>query len=432
MSVALSAIPPFTVAPRRQIYLGMDPNDRFRRCWAGPMDSVGLIGPPRFGKSSGVVIPTLLTWDGPLVAISSRADLFNATRHWRDRLARRRGGEVHLYDPFGVVSNETSVRWSPLAGCDDPSVCWTRALDMTKMVPRVAGSGGGVFRSYTAAILRALFHAAALSGGGLDDLTRWLDTQDFRTPVTVLDTSASPARGWADVLRNLEGPLDQFQRQVLAAVRTCIDATAHVNVRASTRDSNLDIHRLLRTNSTLFVVVPTWTKVVASLMLGLIGAVTSSASGLAAQSPGGRLEPPLLLALDDMVELAPDPAMTSRLREGGNMGVLTLWTAQSTAQLRDEFGGDAQQALLAATTVKMIFGGASHSGDLNDVAAWAGRLNRREPFLPPEAVQMLPPFHAWLFNPGSEPLLVDTRPAELIEPYRQLMVASQPDRVGAP
>jgi hypothetical protein len=44
---------------------------------------------------------------------------------------------------------------------------------------------------------------------------------------------------------------------------------------------------------------------------------------------------------------------------------------------------------------------------------------------------MLPPFHAWLFSPGSEPLLVDTRPAELIEPYRQLMAASHPNPVGA-
>jgi type IV secretory pathway TraG/TraD family ATPase VirD4 len=388
------------------------------------MDSVGLIGPPRFGKSSGVIVPTLLTWDGPVVAVSGRFDLFTATRHWRARLAARNGGGVFLYDPFGMMPSEPSVRWSPLTGCDDPSVCWSRVMDMTKMVGRVVGSEGGVVRTYAGAVLRALYHAAALSGGGMDEVAHWLDTQDFNPPITILGTSTSPARGWGDPLQNLMGPLDQFQRRVLAAVRTCIDATANVNVRASTRTPDLDIDHIVRTGSTLFVVVPAWTNLVAPLLLGLTGAVKEHAA-LRKDSNDGRLDPPLLIALDDMAEVLPDPAMTSQIQDGGTSGILTLWTAQSIAQLRAEFGDDGQQALLGATAVKLIFGGASNSGDLNDVSTWAGLLNRREKLLPAEAVQMLPPFYAWLFHPGSEPLLVETRPAGLIEPYRRLMPVPQ-------
>src|SRR5262249_46190726 len=77
----------FTVEPRRQVYLGLDPNDGHKRCWAGPEDSVGIVGPPRYGKTSGLIVPALMGWDGPAVVTSTRGDLLAFCGGWRQRLA---------------------------------------------------------------------------------------------------------------------------------------------------------------------------------------------------------------------------------------------------------------------------------------------------------------------------------------------------------
>ena len=151
------------------------------------------------------------------------------------------------------------------------------------------------------------------------------------------------------------------------------------------------------------------------------------------------------------------PALVS---EGGGRGTVTVWAAQSLAQLRGRYGADGQQAILTATTAKLIFGGMSNGNDLRDVSGWAGEFRESQvtyyaggttpesamrgptsggglagdgdvgrmhavgglyrPALPVEAIQQLPPLFAWLFYRSDPPLLVETRPAGLMEPYRAL------------
>jgi type IV secretion system protein VirD4 len=422
MTVVRTAIPPFTIEPRRQIYLGMDPRDRYRRCWASPDESVGLIGPPGFGKSSGIVIPTLMTWDGPVVATSCHDDLIRFTRHWRARLAARNGGRVYIYDPFGMMPEEQTVRWSLLAGCEDRATCWRRAAEVIKPIIKAVGNEGELLRAGAAVLLRGLFHAAALSGGDLDDVWRWFGTRDFEPVKTILRGAGPEASSWADALEVFREPVD-IERRILFAAQSVLDVTAEPRVRASTRAPDLDIDEMLRSGSTLFIVMRTRTGAVGPLVLALLDAIKQRAGALTRGRTSNRLDPPLLIAMDDMPEVAPNPTLSSQLSEGGKSGILTLWTAQSMAQLRGRFGEETTGTLLANTTVKLIFGGGSNGGDLNDVSAWAGLLNRREKLLPPEAVQMLPPFYAWLFYHSGEPLLVETRAASLLAPYRQLTSA---------
>ena len=93
-------LPDFDPVPRQAVYLGLDPRDGHRPCWSSPEDSVGIVGPPRYGKSSGLIIPSLMTWDGPVVATSTRGDLLRAAGNWRRSLAAPLGGDVFVYDPI--------------------------------------------------------------------------------------------------------------------------------------------------------------------------------------------------------------------------------------------------------------------------------------------------------------------------------------------
>src|SRR5207237_6788147 len=65
-----------------------------------PEDTVGEVGPPRCGKSSGILVPTLLSWGGPAVATSTKSDLVTSTADRRLELAQQTGGRVWVYDPM--------------------------------------------------------------------------------------------------------------------------------------------------------------------------------------------------------------------------------------------------------------------------------------------------------------------------------------------
>ncbi|MET7423403.1 type IV secretory system conjugative DNA transfer family protein [Dactylosporangium sp. NPDC005555] len=453
-------LPPFQVEPRRQVYLGLDPGDGLRRCWSGPEDSVGVIGPPRYGKTSGLIIPALMSWAGPAVATSTRGDLLRFCGGWRAQLAAARGGRIYVYDPFGSEPGVTGLRWSPLAGCADPAVCYRRVAAMTGVAARGV-TDGEHWRTGAAVILRGVFHAAAVAGADLAQVRRWLAHQDVRTPADILRHTDSAARGWGDDLQAIELIGERERGSFFSVARNCLDATAEPTVLASTAVTDLDLDHFLATSSTLFIVGPSHHQdAIAPLIVGLVDSVAQRAAEIAARSPGGRLADPLLLALDEVANIAPLRSLPSLVSEGGGRGIITLWAAQSLAQLRARYGTDEQQAILAATTAKLIYGGMSNGDDLRNISSWAGEFRDPQvtyyaggeptpamlrgprpggglagddvigrqhavsglyrPVLPVEAIQRLPPLHAWLFYRSDAPLLVETRPAGLMEPYRQL------------
>lgn len=455
-ALTFAPLPDFDPATRHRVYLGLDPAAGYEPCWSTGEDSVGVVGPPRYGKSSGILLPTLMTWAGPVVCTSTRGDLLGFSGNRRRQIAAAAGGDVYVYDPFGSEPGVTSLRWSPLAGCTDPTVAYRRAGAMVA----VTGQGitdGAHWRAGAAVILRTLLHAAALADVDMAQLRRWLAEQETLEPSQILDSHHSAARGWGADLRAMDRLGDRERGSFYSVARTCIDATAEPRVLASTAAVDFDVDAFLRTNSTLFIVGPShYQAVAAPLVVGLVDAIAQRAAEMAATMTGGKLASPLLLCLDEVANIAPLESLPSLVSEGGGRGIVTMWAAQSFAQLRTRYGADGQQAILTATTAKVIFGGMSNGADLRDVSGWAGEYREPQitlyaggadprrtptpgsvvgdedvsrqhaigglyrPALPIEAIQQLPPLHAWLWYRSDPPLLVQTRPAGLIEPLQRL------------
>lgn len=453
--VDFAPLPAFDIVPRTRVYLGMDPREGHRPCWSAPEDSIGIVGPPRYGKSSGVIIPALMNWDGAVVCTSTRGDLLRATGDWRRHLAARRGGGIWIYDPFASQPGVTSMRWSPLANCDNPSVAYRRAGAMVAVTGRGI-SDGEHWRSGAAAILRAFFHAAALGEVDMADVRHWLAAQDIAPATRILRNAPTSAATWAQDLHAMTLLGERERGSFYSVARNTLDATAEPRVLDSTTAGSFDIDGFLRSGSTLYVVGPShYQRVAAPMIVGLIDAIAQRASELAALAADGRLDPSLLLALDEVANIAPLESLPALVSEGGGSGIVTLWAAQSLAQLRARYGTDEQQAIVTATTAKVIFGGMSNGDDLRNVSGWAGEFREAQttfysggldptrspaqpgrlttdegagrqhavgslyrPVLPVDALQQLPPLHAWLFYRSDAPLLVETRPAGLMEPYR--------------
>lgn len=174
-----------------------------------PEDCVAVVGPPRVGKTQGVLIPQLLLWGGPAVSASTKPDVLGATLARRRELAAAHGGRVLLWAPTapgGPPPGVEAVGWSPLAGCELSETCERRVRAL------VGASNTGVgarnanhWRENAIRLLRGYFHAAALDGQGIRTVLRWLGRNDLREPAVVLRGADSlVAEVWADELEGME------------------------------------------------------------------------------------------------------------------------------------------------------------------------------------------------------------------------------------
>ena len=71
------------------------------------------------------------------------------------------------------------------------------------------------------------------------------------------------------------------------------------------------------------------------------------------------MDPPLLLALDEIGNLSPLPSLPVLMAEGGGTGITTMPVLQSLSQARDKWGDHAAGAIWEASIVKVILGGTS-------------------------------------------------------------------------
>ncbi len=94
---------------QHSIYVGHGRNGWM---WAGSQRSTLVLGPPRSGKTSSLVIPNILLSGGAVVSTSTKPDVMLATAP-----SRSRDGWAFLYDPSGEIDCPATVErvgWSPL------------------------------------------------------------------------------------------------------------------------------------------------------------------------------------------------------------------------------------------------------------------------------------------------------------------------------
>ena len=110
----------------------------------------------------------------------------------------------------------------------------------------------------------------------------------------------------------------------------------------------------------------------ATLVAAFVEDLIETARRLAARSPRARLDPPLLLALDEIGNLAPLPFLPVLMAEGCGTEITTMPVLQSLAQARNRWSEQQASAIWDASIVKIILGGASNSRDLQDLATPIG------------------------------------------------------------
>lgn len=386
---------------------------RGRNVWASVEDSILLIGPPRSGKGAHVVINFILDAPGAVVTTSTRPDNLTATLR-----ARQKIGPVAVFDPQHLAEGvPAGLRWSPIRGCEDPLTAMIRATGLAAGTGLSAGGveGGGFWEGKTRTALQALLHAAALDKRPPGELFRWtLDPSAAADAVAILTANPNAATGWAESLQAMIDSDPRTRDSIWQGVSLALAALADpraLDAVSPREGESFDPEAFLRARGTLYLLATgAGANNSAALVAAFVEDLVEAARRIAATSPGARLDPPLLLALDEVGNLAPLPSLPTLMAEGGGTGITTMPVLQSLAQAREKWSENAAEAIWDASIVKIILGGASNSKDLHDLTTLIGerdevtdsttvgdhgsrsaqRSIRRVPIMPPDTIRTLP------------------------------------------
>lgn len=346
--------------------------------WASAEDTIVVYGPPRSGKSMYVVIPAVLDWPGPVVVTGTRPDVLVHTLR-----SRATQGTTAVFDPLGswpAGAERWRLRWSPVTGCEAPEVAWRRA----RVLVESSDTGKGVenatyWTRASTTVLRALLHAAALDGRTAAAVRRWAADPTDDEPVHVLRALGPP--GWGDELHAGANADPRTVSNVYAGVRQAVDVLGLPQV-AGLCDidpgQSWSPDQFLDATGALYVLgTPAEQSLVAPLVAALVDATVHAAERRAAAAPGGRLDPPLLLALDEVANIAPLPGLPQLLATGGGSGLVTMAVLQSPSQARARWGRDGAGTIRDASRIRMVLGGLAAGDDLEELSrSWGERDDR--------------------------------------------------------
>ena len=404
-----------------------------KQVWASVEDSILLLGPPRSGKGLHVVINAVLDAPGAVVTTSTRPDNLTATL----RARQRDGRPVGVFDPQHLAEGVPSgLRWSPVRGCEDPLTAMIRATGLASATGLSSGGveSGGFWEGKTRTALQALLHAAALDNRPPAELFRWtLDPSIAAEAVAVLTNHPGAATGWADSLGAMIDSDPKTRDSIWQGVSLALSALANPRVLDAVTPragEHFDPEAFLTQRGTLYLLATgAGAGASAALVAAFVEDLVEAARRLAARSPSARLDPPLLLALDEIGNLSPFPSLPTLMAEGGGTGITCLPVLQSLAQAREKWGDNAAGAIWDASIVKIILGGASNSRDLQDLSSLIGerdeytdsvtlgdhgtrsnqRSVRRVPILPPDRIRTLPFGTGITLLRSAPPIVTDLR-----------------------
>ncbi len=159
----------------------------------------------------------------------------------------------------------------------------------------------------------------------------WVDRRKALPAQQILAAEGGPA---AELPRNLLDGIVATEERELSGIWSTASG-ALVGFRSehalkSTRAPDFDPHRFVRSTDTVYVAAPAHRQaLVAPMVVGLVNDVRFATF---ARDAVGNAARPVLLALDELANIAPIPDLPSMVSEGGGQGLVTLACFQDLSQ----------------------------------------------------------------------------------------------------
>jgi type IV secretion system protein VirD4 len=385
----------------------------FRHGLRMPLDEHIIVqSPPRGGKT-GWLADVILRYPGPVLSTTTKHDMFELTSGIRSRR-----GPVHVFNPQGVGNVPSTFRWNPLEGCQDPATAIRRADAFAQSVSQKGVEDATFWASKASDYLRAYFFAAAVEGLDFTYITRWVTGAGSTEAETILNAIPRPGRQWAAQLAELRGEANKTAQTIRMTMSRALAFLADPALAASVLPApgeSLDLEAFLHETGTLYLIAESRGEdsPVAPLFACLASELHYTAALAGSRMPGGRLDPPFLMALDEVTQICPVP-VPSWLADSGGKGIQIITVAHGEAQLRTRWGRDGARVIMDTSGAKIWLPGISDPATLEAASTLCGTAAMREhgedrhsrhPVMTPEMIRQLLPGRALVIRGGYAPVI---------------------------
>ena len=402
--------------------------------YAAVRDVLGLIAPPQTGKTA-LLIHHVLDAPGAVLSTSTKVDIYLQTAVIRAHHAR--SGRVHLFNPDDLGGLGSTLQWDPVRGCTRFRPAASRAGLLVGGRQRQSNDDGR-WDEWATEVLTGLLMLADLDGRDMHDVARWVhspaDIERGAPQALRLMTERYQGRIPEGVVDSLDQVLNtdatRTRDSVFFAMRGAVGFMSDpviAELCTPGRDADqFDVEAFIADRGTLYLLgSEDQHSGTAPLLAAFTGHLFETAKRVAARSiPLGRLDPPLLLSLDEVALIVPVPLPDMVADSAGRL-ILIEWSVQSPSQLRKRWGDEGADTILNATNALMIYGGLKNKDDLDwaselcgmryELVADAGDPEKpgrleRVPVCPPDRVRLLVQWHALLIYRAMPVTLVRITP----------------------
>jgi type IV secretion system protein VirD4 len=347
---------------------------------ARPDAALLVLGPPRKGKTSGLVIPNVLAWPGPVISTSVKPDVLEATVTTRSQL-----GRCWLFDPAGTstlprtanlgyaeiaLPEVERLRWSPAVGCESWDVAHRIAARLVRVAKTAKSLSEGAFWSErSAALLAPLLHAAALDGRGIRAVAEWVRRRAAADATDILreHTSDVGAEIAADTLHGILSGNDRELMSHWSTADSALSAYRSAAALASADEVNFEPRTFHNTHDTIYITAAGAAQEdVAPIIVAFLEELREATF---AADP--RSHARVLWALDEIANIAPIPDLPKIASQAGGQGIALMACMQDLTQARQLWEQQAD-GLLTLFQEKVVFGGIADTDTLERMSLLVG------------------------------------------------------------
>jgi type IV secretion system protein VirD4 len=369
-----------------------------------------VMAPPRTFKTA-FLADVILRYPGPVIATSTKPDLFaltSAVRSFR--------GPVHVFNPQHIGGVPSTFCWSPVDGCEDPATAVRRADAFAFAVSQKGVEDGTFWSAKASDYLRGYFCAAALAGYDLRAVAAWVSGADPHVPEQIL--AAAGAHQWALTLAELRSEAHKTAATVRMVMSRALAFMADPALAACVLPApgaGFDIPQFLHDTGTVYLIAEAVSEEAPTAPL--FAAMASEIHWIAAQtgqaSASGRLDPPLLMGLDEVTQICPVP-LPSWLSDSGGKGIQVIAVVHGEAQLADRWGDYGRQVVLDTSSVKVFLPGITDVTTLQAASTLCGQASwkvrdqdhaTRHDVATPDMIRQLPAGFALVIRGGCAPVI---------------------------
>nr|WP_283254804.1 type IV secretory system conjugative DNA transfer family protein [Luteimonas galliterrae] len=354
--------------------------------YLGGTQHILMTAPTRSGKSTSVVIPVLLTYQGSVVVADTKGELFQRTSGRREAMGQaiykfdpyNERGITHRFNPFQALSEDPRIRISQVqsiaailypdgAGKDPFWSSMARKAFMAfalymldswddmleKKVPNQTSEGFEQREMDPNTHIRypsfERIYRLSTGEGVEDGVKAWIQT------LLRLRTGSFLGREARTYFSDLVGLADETFSSALATMQEPLSQFLSPILAAATNASDFDVRDLRKKSMSVYVVIPPSKLGESSKLLNIFFSTALNANLDKTPDEDTSIRNQMLLVMDEFTAMGPLNAFADRISLIAGYGVRALVIIQSQSQLRSAYGPDVAKTLATNHAMSIVF-----------------------------------------------------------------------------